>query len=271
MPVLSDITLGQYYPVDSFIHSLDPRAKLLSTLICMTIMLVFSHLSILIMMAIILYAIIRLSHVPVSYVFKNLRPFLWLFLLTIIIHILFSESTDKVSIPFVKLSISKSGIISGLTYSLRLCLLILFAAILTLTTSPIEITDALEKILAPLNSFGLPVHDITMMMTLSLRFIPTLIQEADKLRKAQISRGVNFKGNLVNRIKNVVPLILPLFMSVFRRADELALAMDARCYTGSEERTRYKKLEFEYTDYIVISVSLLILICALVLKYVHLV
>lgn len=271
MPILTDITLGQYYPAESIVHQLDPRTKLFVTLIFMTIMLIFGHPLVLLVLASGLFLIIKNSKVPAALILKNLKPFLWLFILTIVVHVIFSDRSQSLRVPGIPLYISRQGLLNGLTYSLRLGLLILFAAILTLTTSPIEITDALEKLLTPLRRIGLPVHDITMMITLSLRFIPTLILEADKLRKAQISRGVNFTGNLFRRVNSVIPLLLPLFMSVFRRADELALAMDARCYTGGDDRTRYKNLEFQSTDHIVLGASICLFLVAIVMKYLKLI
>ena len=154
-----------------------------------------------------------------------------------------------VTIPYINLQISKSGLVNGSLYSFRLAILILLAAMLTLTTSPMELTDALDRFFKPLQRFGVSTHEFTMMITLSLRFIPTLIEEADKLQKAQMSRGATFEGNIYQRIKSVIPLILPLFISVFRRADELALAMDARCYIGGKGRTSFNELVFKRNDY----------------------
>ena len=260
MPILSDITLGQYYPVDSFVHRLDPRTKLLLTLIGMTGLLIAHQFLGLCFVAGLILIGIRSSHLPVAMVLRNLRSFLWLFVLTFFIHLLFSEGVAIIRIPYVNIDVSSQGILNGFSYSLRLALLITFATLLTLTTSPIEITDALEVMLGPLKRVGVPAHELTMMMTLSLRFIPTLIAEADKLRKAQVSRGVSFHGNIMRRVKNIIPLILPLFISVFRRADELALAMDSRCYSGGEGRTRYKELSFNKYDYFVLlGVTLLFL------------
>ncbi|MBD3289947.1 energy-coupling factor transporter transmembrane protein EcfT [candidate division KSB1 bacterium] len=259
MPFLTDITLGQYFPADSFIHRLDPRTKLLVALIGMTLLLIANEIVGLASATLFILISIRVSRLPASIVLRNLRPFLWLFLLTLVIHLLFSEGQPIFRIPYINLNVTESGVINGFVYSVRLALLIVFAALLTLTTSPIEITDALEIILSPLKRLGVPTHELTMMMTLSLRFIPTLIQEADKLKKAQMSRGVSFQGNIVKRVRSVIPLILPLFMSVFRRADDLALAMDARCYTGGEGRTRYKQLVFGMNDYFVLSGAVLML------------
>lgn len=257
MPILSDITLGQYYPVDSFVHRLDPRTKLLVILIGMTSLLLGHQLYGLFLLAVLIVIAIYVSHIPSRLIFRNLRPFLWLFLITVFIHILFSDGATILKIPLIHLEITREGLINGTSYSIRLALLIVFAALLTLTTSPIELTDAIELMLHPFKRLGMPTHELTMMMTLSLRFIPTLMMEADKLRKAQISRGVSFEGSIMRRLKNIIPLILPLFMSVFRRADELALAMDARCYTGGNGRTRYKELAFNKSDYFVLIGSII--------------
>ena len=263
MPILTDITLGQYCPINSFIHRLDPRTKLLITLMVMTGLLIAQQIVALCFVAVLIFLGIVASRISASLVLKNLRPFIWLFLLTFFIHLFFSEGSTIIKIPYVNIDISKHGIINGFSYSLRLALLIIFAALLTLTTSPIEITDALEIMFGPLKRFGIPTHELTMMMTLSLRFIPTLIMEADKLGKAQVSRGVSFKGNILQRLKSIIPLILPLFMSVFRRADELALAMDARCYSGGVGRTRYKELTFNKYDYLMLLGTTLFLVVLL--------
>jgi energy-coupling factor transport system permease protein len=197
-----------------------------------------------------LLAAIEAARLPMKLLLRNLKPFIWLFLITLFIHLFITENSETVNLPIINLSVNKLGLIAGISYSLRLAVLIILAALLTLTTSPVEMTDALEKLFSPLKKLKIPVHDLIMMMTLSLRFVPTLLMEADKLRKAQISRGVSFQGNIFKKIKNIVPFILPLFLSVFRRADELALAMDARCYTGGEGRTRYKELSFGRNDYL---------------------
>lgn len=260
MSFLNDITIGQYYPVNSFVHRLDPRTKLILMIVGMTVLLLCNELVNLWLACVLLLVAVKISNVPLSLLFRNLRPFMWLFGITFIVHVFFSDNVSDYKIPLINIYLSKQGVISGIIYSLRLALLIIFAALLTLTTSPIEITDALEKMLSPLKKIRIPTHELILMMTLSLRFIPTLLMEAEKLRKAQISRGVSFSGNIVQRVKNIVPLILPLFLSVFRRADELALAMDSRCYTGGEGRTRYKELQFGKSDFYVLIGSAFFLI-----------
>jgi energy-coupling factor transport system permease protein len=267
MAIINDITLGQYYPSDSLVHRLDPRTKILIVLCMMTLfVLIHSIIKLIIALGVILI-IIKVSKIPFLLVVKNLRPFLWLFLLTIIFHVFLTRQGEPLfTVPLIRAPVTKPGLMNGLIYSFRLGILILLAAMLTLTTSPMEITDALDRFLKPLQKLGISTHEFTMMITLSLRFIPTLLFEADKLQKAQVSRGAMFEGNLFQRIKSVIPLILPLFISVFRRADELALAMDARCYTGGKGRTSFKELIFKRNDYYVMLGTLSFFILFIIFK-----
>ncbi|MBN2013051.1 energy-coupling factor transporter transmembrane protein EcfT [candidate division KSB1 bacterium] len=251
MPLLSDITLGQYFAADSFVHRLDPRTKLITTFALMIVLMAIHQWVGFVIIGVFLSTILVISQIPIGIILRNLRPFLWLFILTIGIHGLLSQNNDTWTIPYIHLSFSTTGLLQGLIYSLRLASFIFIAALLTLTTSPVEITDALETMLAPLQRFRVPIHEIVMMMTLAMRFIPTLMDEADKLRKAQLSRGVSFNGSIKQRVQHIIPLVIPLFVSVFRRADELALAMDSRCYTGGHGRTRYRALRMKAVDYIV--------------------
>ncbi|MDZ7262020.1 MAG: energy-coupling factor transporter transmembrane protein EcfT [candidate division KSB1 bacterium] len=250
MTFLNDITLGQYYPADSFVHRLDPRTKLLTCLMGMTCLLLSHNLVFLFSWGILIWVGVKIARLPLALALKNLRPFIWLFTLTFFIHLLFTTGRTIAEVPLVHAQITYEGLMNGLSYTFRLALLIVLAALLTLTTSPIELTDALEKLLSPAKRLGLPVHELVMMMTLALRFIPTLIAEAERIQKAQMSRGATFEGNLIQRVKSIIPLILPLFISAFRRADELALAMDARCYRGGEGRTSFKELKFHRSDYL---------------------
>jgi energy-coupling factor transport system permease protein len=268
MAILNDITLGQYYPADSFVHRLDPRTKILVILSAMALFVIANSIVKLIVVLGVLLFIIRASEIPLLLVLKNLRPFFWLFLLTIIFHVFLTRQGELlVNVPLIKVGVTKPGLMNGLIYVFRLGILILLAAMLTLTTSPMEITDALDRFLKPLQKLGISTHEFTMMITLSLRFIPTLLFEADKLQKAQVSRGATSEGNLFQRIKGVIPLILPLFISVFRRADELALAMDARCYIGGKGRTSFKKLVFTRSDYLALTSSLLFVLCFLLIRF----
>lgn len=263
MAFLNDISLGHYYPGDSFVHRLDPRTKLIAVMFFMSSLLISFEPIILALFVILSIGTVLLSKLPASVVFRNLRPFIWLFGLTVFIHMFWTKGEVIARVPLIQAQITREGLSMGLVYSLRLALLIVFAAILTLSTLPIELTDALERLIKPLKYFKIPTHEIVLMLTLSLRFIPTLMEEANRLKNAQISRGASFEGSLVQRIKNIVPLILPLFISAFRRADELALAMDARCYAGGEGRTSFKKLVFQRKDYSTLLFSILILILSI--------
>jgi len=265
MALINDITLGQYYPADSFVHRLDPRSKLVASLLAMSAMLLSYEPLLIIMYIIILGAGIGSSRLPMGLVVRNLRPFIWLFLLTMFIHGFFTEGEPLINLPVFNAQVTMEGFEKGLLYSIRLALLIVFAALLTLTTSPIEMTDGLELLLSPAKKIRVPTHELTMMMTLAMRFIPTLLIEADKLKKAQMARGAVFEGNIVQRVRSIIPLLLPLFISSFRRADELALAMDARCYAGGEGRTTYKILRFKSADYFIIFGAALLVPLAIIL------
>ncbi len=255
MAFFNDITLGQYYPCNSFIHRLDPRTKLVCMTFLMTALLLSREPVLLCAFAIFSAVVVILSRIPVRFVLRNLRPFVWLFVITLFFHLFWTSGRILTQIPIIGVDVTHEGMQMGLTYSTRLGLLIILAAVLTLTTSPIEMTDALERLFAPLKRFHVPTHEIVMMLTLSLRFIPTLMEEAQRLKNAQISRGASFDGTLLQRIRSVIPLILPLFISAFRRADELALAMDSRCYIGGEGRTSFSRLKFGRSDYLVFVVS----------------
>ena len=255
MAFLNDISLGHYYPADSFVHRLDPRTKLIAVLCVMTCLLISFEPSVLLFFSILTLAVVGVSRLPMSLVFKNIRPFLLLFLLTIAVHVFWTQGRVIAQVPLLQLNITAEGLFFGFVYSVRLALLIIIAAVLTLSTSPIELTDALEKLFKPLKRLKVPTHEIVMMLTLSLRFIPTLLEEAQRIKNAQLSRGATFEGNLVQRFKSIVPLVLPLFISAFRRADDLALAMDSRCYTGGEGRTSFRRLKFQNADYLVLAVS----------------
>lgn len=248
MPFFTDITLGQYYPAESIIHRLDPRTKLLGCSLLMSGLFISLHGVVLIAFAGLLAVIVALSRLPVNLVMRNIRPFIWLFAITIFIHMLWTSGRILYHIPILNLDITYEGLTLGLRYTARLVLFILLATILTLTTSPIEMMDALERLGRPLQRWRVPVHELTLMLALSLRFVPTLMEEALRIRNAQLSRGAHFEGPLLKRIRNLVPMLLPLFISAFRRADELAFAMDARGYTGGDGRSCYTILRFRVAD-----------------------
>ncbi|MBN1541262.1 energy-coupling factor transporter transmembrane protein EcfT [candidate division KSB1 bacterium] len=259
MAFLNDITLGHYWPGDSIVHRLDPRTKLIVLLGLMSGLLVALNPVILMLYALISFVLVRLAKLPATLVFSNIRPFLWLFLITVAIHLFWTSGRVVATVPLLDLTITYEGLVLGLLYSLRLAMLVIYAALLTLTTSPIELTDGLERLLTPFKRLGLPTHEMVLMLSLSLRFIPTLLEEAQRLKNAQLSRGASFEGSLVQRIRSVIPLVLPLFISAFRRADDLALAMDARCYAGGEGRTSFKILRFRTPDGVALVLILVVL------------
>lgn len=251
--MLKNLTIGQHYPIDSPIHELDPRVKILLTLIYI-ISLFFIHeyigyLAVLIFLAI----VIILSKVPIKFVLKGLKPIFFIIFITFIIN-LFMTPGEQI-FKFYFLVVTKEGLNQATFMALRLILLILGTSLLTLTTSPILLTDGIESLLNPFKKIGLPAHELAMMMTIALRFIPTLMEETEKIMKAQKARGADFEsGNIINRAKNLIPLLVPLFISAFRRADELAMAMESRCYKGGENRTRMRQLKIRKGDFVALVV-----------------
>ena len=246
--MLTDITLGQYYPGNSFVHKLDPRTKILATLVFMvTIFLAEGTLSYALLLAFVL-VVGLVSRISMGLLFKTIKP-LWIIIaLTLIIHI-FSGQGEPLWSWYI-FHVTREGIVLGIKMSLRLILLLLISSILTLTTSPIVLTDGIEDLMQPFKRLGVPAHELAMMMTIALRFIPTLLEETDRIMKAQVARGADFsRGSIINRAKNMLPILIPLFISSFRRADELALAMEARCYRGGEGRTRMHQLHWSTGDY----------------------
>ena len=260
---LNNITLGQYYPADSVVHRMDPRVKIL--LLVAIIVAVFLAGNLLAFVPIILFLVIvtKLSKVPVRMMVKGLKPLRLILILTFILNLFFLQG-ETVLLDLGFAQIKRESLILAVHYSLRLILLVLFSSLLTLTTPPITLTDGLERLLSPLRVIHFPAHEMAM-MSLALRFIPTLMEEADKIMKAQTARGADFEsGNLIARAKAMVPLLVPLFVSSFRRAGDLAMDMEARCYHGGEGRTRLRVLKCGRGDYIACAVVAL-LIAAVVL------
>lgn len=247
--MLNDITLGQYFPGSSVIHKLDPRTKILVTLIFIAaIFLAQSAVSYAVVCAFAL-GVILASRVPLVMVLKSLKPILVIIVLTLGIHV-FTTPGDTVLWQWKFFIVTAEGVVMGVKMSLRLMLLLLFSSVLTFTTSPIVLTDGIECLLRPFKRLGVPAHELAMMMTIALRFIPTLLEETDRIMKAQTARGADFaSGNILQRLKNMLPILVPLFISAFRRADELAVAMEARCYHGGEGRTRLHELIYCGRDY----------------------
>ncbi|MDO4383145.1 MAG: energy-coupling factor transporter transmembrane component T [Eubacteriales bacterium] len=245
--MIRDITLGQYYPGHSAVHKLDARTKILGTfLYIIEVFLVnsFAGFGIVILA---LAAIIGISRVPVKFIFKGLKAVMFIIMLTFCINLFVFDGTVLWQWNF--LTITYEGVYKSFFMALRLILLIIGTSMLTLTTKPMELTDGLEKLLKPFERFGLPSHEIALMMTIALRFIPTLLEETDKIMKAQQARGADFEsGNLLERVKNMIPILIPLFVGSFRIAQDLALAMEARCYHGGAGRTRMKEIAFGRRD-----------------------
>lgn len=250
------IVVGQYYPVNSLVHSLDPRAKIVISMIFMVVLFVGNNFYSFAVAGTFAVLAVTLSKIPWKVLIRGLRPIVFIMLFTTALHLFLTPGPEIFQIGPLKAS--WPGLIQGLFIGIRLIILIVFTSLLTLTTSPIELTDGLEDILKPFSRIGVPAHEIAMMMTIALRFIPTLLEEADRIMKAQMSRGADFEsGNMIQRAKSLVPLLVPLFVSAFRRADELAMAMEARCYRGGEGRTRMRQLRLSGGDYLALGLTII--------------
>ena len=246
--MIRDITIGQYYPADSVIHKLDPRTKLVGTIGFIVSVFLFHTFAGYAVATIFLAGMILLSKVPVKFIFKGLKTIFMLLLITIFFNMILTPGEVVWKLGFIK--VTKEGLVLAGTMAIRLVYLVIGSSIMTLTTTPNQLTDGLERLLRPLNKLHVPVHDIAMMMSIALRFIPILLEETDKIMKAQIARGADFEsGNLIKKAKSLVPLLVPLFISAFRRANDLAMAMEARCYRGGEHRTKMKPLIYRKRDW----------------------
>ena len=262
MAFVQDITLGQYFPGESKVHHLDPRSKLIVLLLIMMLLVLTIKLSVYFVFSVLSVTIILLAKLPFALVFRNLRPFVWLFLITFIVNLAFSQGKIILTIPVVHWHLTDMSVYYAGMYTFRIGMMIVFAAIFTLTTSPMDITDGLAKLFSPLKKVKVPVQEFVLMMTIAIRFIPLLLEEVDRIRKAQIARGARFDGNLVQRIRSLIPLVIPLFISAFRKADDLALAMEARCYRIGVERSSFKQLKFRSADYFVLAGTLVLAVFA---------
>ena len=247
--MIRDITIGQYYPAQSPIHKLDPRVKLFATLIYIIALFSYKGIAGVLFIVAALAAVIKISKVPFKFMVKGLKSIIILLLFTACFSVFFTQGEYTIW-HYGILHISDTGLINAATMMIRLVLLIIGTSLMTLTTTPNQLTDGLEKSLGFLNKIHVPVHAIAMMMSIALRFIPILIEETDKIMKAQMARGADFEhGNIIKRAKSMVPLLVPLFVAAFRRADDLAMAMEARCYRGGENRTRMNGMKFVGRDY----------------------
>ena len=254
MKLWHNISLGRYYRVSSPIHDLDPRVKLVACVIVMiTMMLIDSWIAIAVW-SILLIAAVVMARIPLQLFVRNLRAFLWLFSITIVLHG-FTNSTT----PHFKMwgfSVSLPGLIVGGQYAAKLMLLIVIASLLSFTALPIDLTDGLARLLKLFKRLKFPVHEFAFMVALALRFVPTIIDEAQRIQKAQISRGARFDGGLLRRVQALIPMLIPLFVATFNRADDLAIAMEARCYHGGEGRVAYRELVLSSNDYVVMALTI---------------
>lgn len=247
--MIRDITIGQYYQADSVIHRMDPRTKIVGTIAFIVSLFLANNCIGYLVAATFLVTVIKVSKVPFRFMVRGMKSVVFLLLITVVFNLFLTPGTPLVK--FWKLTITQEGLRHAVYMAVRLTFLILGSSIMTLTTTPNNLTDGLEKLLSPLKIIRVPVHEVAMMMAIALRFIPILLDETDKIMKAQIARGADFEtGNLIKKAKNMVPLLVPLFISAFRRASDLAMAMEARCYNGGEGRTKMKPLSYVKRDYI---------------------
>lgn len=263
--MLKDITIGQFFPGDSIIHRLDPRFKIIITLVYIVMLFTGDSMACLAVGAVFTAMAIILSKIPFKMFLKSIKPIFPFLLLTAVLNILFVRTGD-VLFEWHFLKITTEGVNISVFMIIRITLLIMGSSLLTYTTSPITLTDAIERLLSPLKKIKVPVHELAMMMSIALRFIPTLIEETDKIMSAQKARGAEIDtGSFMTRAKNMISILVPLFISAFRRADELATAMECRCYNGGEGRTRLRQLKSAARDYIALAVTVLFYVTAIVL------
>lgn len=245
--MLRDITLGQFFPGESFLHRLDPRSKIIFILLYIIFIFSIKNIAAYLVVGLFIFLCVKISKIPFKFMVKGLKPIAFFIFLTAVLNLFLTPGRVLVELGFLK--ITYEGLELAIFMVLRLMFLILGTSLLTLTTSPISLTDGLEQLISPLKKIGVPSHEIAMMMTIALRFIPTLLEETDKIIKAQTARGADFEsGNIIKRAKAMIPILIPLFMSAFRRADELSVAMECRCYQGGDGRTKLKVLKFKKGD-----------------------
>ncbi|MTI48304.1 energy-coupling factor transporter transmembrane component T family protein [Sporosalibacterium faouarense] len=264
--MIKNITIGQYFPGDTIIHKLDPRIKIMIIFLFIVSLFFINSFYPYIFVLLFVASSILLSKVPVKFIFKGLKPIMFIIIITFLINLFMTRG--EILFELGPLDITKEGVFHATFMALRLVFLVMGTSLLTLTTSPIALTDGIERLLNPFRKIGVPAHELAMMMTIALRFIPTLLEETDKIMKAQMARGADFEsGNVLNRAKSLVPLLVPLFVSAFRRADDLAMAMEARCYRGGENRTRMKQLKLTVRDFVSLSIMIVLMIGILLFRF----
>ncbi len=262
----ANISLGQFLPGNSVVHRLDPRTKIFLMGVYIAIVFVVKSLLVFLIPIVLLFAMFAFARVPASYFFSALKPMKWLLVFMFILN-LFATPGKTVWLEWQFIRLTQEAVEQAVYITLRLILLVAGTSILTLTTSPIALTDGLEKLMSPLRKLHFPAHELAMMMTIALRFIPTLMEETDRIQKAQMARGADFEsGNIFQRAKSMIPVLVPLFVSAFRRADELAMAMESRCYHGGEGRTRMRELHFHARDLIATLLLVVVLVGIILLE-----
>lgn len=267
--MIRDITLGQYYPGDSAVHRLDARTKIIATLLYIIELFVVNNFWGFLIAAAALFAVIAVSRVPLKFIFRGLTAVFLIIAFTFVLNLFMVEG--RVLWHWKFLTITYEGVHRAFFMAVRLVLLIIGSSVMTLTTKPVELTDGLEKLLKPFSKIGLPSHEIALMMTIALRFIPTLMEETDKIIKAQQARGADFEsGNLLQRAKSLIPILVPLFVSSFRIAQDLALAMEARCYRGGGGRTRMNEIKFRRGDAVAAVLMMLFLAVIIASRFITL-
>ena len=265
--MIKDVILGQYYNVKSVIHALDPRVKLVATLIFLISLFISINVFAYILASIFLVIVIFLCKVPFIYIIKGIKSLILLLLISVIFNIFLTPG--KVIFSFFIFNVTYEGLVIAIKMAVRLVYLVIGSSVLTLTTTPSKLTDGLEKGLSFLKIFNVPVAEIALMMSIALRFIPILIEETNKIMNAQMSRGANFdKGNLIEKAKSLIPLLVPLFVSAFRRANDLAIAMESRCYSSSENRTKLHPLVYTKNDYVAYFILFIYLLLIFFTRYI---
>ncbi len=263
--MLQNLTLGQYYPGESSIHRLDPRTKLCGALALMAVLIWAKALPLFFVMLTLIAVLVRISGVPSHLLLNNLKAFRLLLIITFAAHACFTPGEAVVIAGFTIPGPTWEGMFQGAIFCMRLVVIMLIAALLMLTTAPLDVSDGIERLLKPLERFKVPAHELAMMMVIALRFIPTLVEESDRLQKAQTARGADFSGNPIRRVRKMTALLVPLMLSAFRRAEELAIAMESRCYRGGEGRTQFRVMALARIDYVaIVSVAALLVIGGIV-------
>lgn len=266
--MLKDITLGQYFPLDSFIHKLDPRTKILIFVLDIVAIFMARTLESYIVISLFTFIVMLISKVPIKTYIKGLKPILYIIVFTALLNMFLTNGEDLPIFGY-SIGITVEGAILAAKMAVRLILLIIGSSALTYTTSPMALTDGIEKLLKPLSKIGFPTHELSMMMSIAIKFIPTLIEETDKIIKAQQARGASFDtGSVFKRAKALIPMLVPLFISAFRRADDLAIAMESRCYMGGDGRTRMKEIRFSHKDTAAAICFLLFFACVIFLDFI---